>query len=237
MTDLHQLLAVQDHDTRIDQLHHRQATMPERLRLGDLQATGEKLATSIAQISDERSVLAQQERRLEDDIALVEEKRRSVDAALYGGTVSNPRELQSMQEEIAALARRQGQLEDQAIEIMERIEPLEAGAAELSAEAEANQAAVVQALDALAESEQAIRAELVGEEAARAEAATGLPEDLMAEYVRLRGRSGGVGVARLVGSQCGACHLTLSAVEVARIKKFPPGAVAHCDECGRILVR
>ncbi len=237
MTELHRLLAVQDHDTRIDQLNHRRATMPERASLDELRTRGVQLAASIEQLSEQRSVLARQERRLEDDIALVEDKRRTVDAALYGGTVSNPRELQSMQEEISALARRQGQLEDQAIDIMEQIEPLEARVAELADNAKRNHDEIASATDALAESERVIDAALVEEHARRAEAGDGLPEELMAEYSRLRGRSGGIGVARLAGSQCGACHLTLSAVEVARIKKLPVDAVAHCEECGRILVR
>jgi predicted nucleic acid-binding Zn-ribbon protein len=237
MKELHQLLAVQDHDTRIDQLNHRRATMPERARLAELQNTRRMIDESITHLSEERSQLAQQQRRLEDEIALVEEKRRSVDAALYGGTVSNPRELQSMQEEISALARRQGQLEDQTIDVMERIEPLESRLAELAKEAETNVADIARATDAVTEGERTIEAELVQELASRDEARTGLPEELIAEYGQLRGRSGGVGVARLVGSQCGACHLTLSAVEVARIKKLPDGAVAHCEECGRILVR
>ena len=84
MKELHQLLAVQDHDTRIDQLNHRRATMPERARLAELQNTGRMIDESVTHLSEERSQLAQQQRRLEDEIALVEEKRRSVDAALYG---------------------------------------------------------------------------------------------------------------------------------------------------------
>ena len=62
------------------------------------------------------------------------------------------------------------------------------------------------------------------------------PADLLAEYASLRGGAGGIGVSRLVGSQCGGCHLTLSAMEVARLRKLPDGEIAHCDECGRILV-
>ncbi len=211
--------------------------MPERARLLELREAAQQFAASTEALSEQRAQLASQERRLEDEIALVEDKRRAVDAALYGGTVSNPRELQSMQEEISALARRQGQLEDQAIDIMEQIEPVEAHLAELADCASKNEADTAAATDALAESERVIESELAQEHVRRAEAGEGLPEDLMAEYARLRGRSGGVGVARLAGSQCGACHLTLSAVEVARIKKLPPDAVAHCEECGRILVR
>jgi predicted nucleic acid-binding Zn-ribbon protein len=53
----------------------------------------------------------------------------------------------------------------------------------------------------------------------------------------LRGRLGGIGAARLVGSRCDGCQLTLAAAEVERVKRADPGTVVHCEECGRILVR
>ena len=41
----------------------------------------------------------------------------------------------------------------------------------------------------------------------------------------------------MVGGSCGGCHLSLSAVDVDRIKKLPPEAPAYCEECGRLLAR
>jgi hypothetical protein len=56
------------------------------------------------------------------------------------------------------------------------------------------------------------------------------------EYEALRRAPGGIGVARLVGSTCSGCNLTLSNVEVNRIRKAPPEQVDYCEECGRLLV-
>ena len=77
----------------------------------------------------------------------------------------------------------------------------------------------------------------IAAETGRREASLQLvPADLLAQYTSLRGGRGGIGVSRLIGSQCGGCHLTLSAMEVSRLRKLPEGEVAHCEECGRILV-
>ena len=44
-------------------------------------------------------------------------------------------------------------------------------------------------------------------------------------------------MARLVGNTCQGCRLTIPATEVDRIRKAgPDGDVAHCDNCGAILV-
>jgi predicted nucleic acid-binding Zn-ribbon protein len=70
----------------------------------------------------------------------------------------------------------------------------------------------------------------------RAAEAALLPTALSARYETLRARLRGTGAARLVGSHCDGCHLELSSVEVEKIRALPPGDVATCEQCGRILV-
>jgi predicted nucleic acid-binding Zn-ribbon protein len=46
-----------------------------------------------------------------------------------------------------------------------------------------------------------------------------------------------MGAARLIGGNCQACHLSLPATEVDRIRHMAPDAIARCEHCGAILVR
>ncbi|HEX2064156.1 MAG TPA: C4-type zinc ribbon domain-containing protein, partial [Acidimicrobiales bacterium] len=91
--------------------------------------------------------------------------------------------------------------------------------------------------EVIAEAEAAIDADVAGEEEAKAELARAVPPELLRTYEGLREKMGGIGAARLVGSSCSGCHLTLPMSELARIKKEPPDALVLCDQCGRILVR
>ncbi|MFN8018886.1 MAG: C4-type zinc ribbon domain-containing protein [Acidimicrobiales bacterium] len=230
------LLEVQAHDTRLDQLRHRLETLPERATRDAAQAAVVEVAAAIEAETAVRDDLARQQKRVDDEVESLKEKRAGFDAKLYGGTVSNPRELQDLQEEIDSLSRRITQLEDEELEIMEQVEPVEARLAELAAAADAKQAALDDAEQRLIAAEAEIRAEEDAERAVRDGAAAPVPADLLAQYEKLRAGRGGIGVARLVGSQCGGCHLALSAMEAARLRKLPAGEVAHCEECGRILV-
>jgi hypothetical protein len=90
---------------------------------------------------------------------------------------------------------------------------------------------------AVGTNELALDAELAQEIRARAAAASGVRDDLLARYEQLRAKLGGTGAARLVGGSCSGCHLALSAMELDRIRKAPPDLVVTCDQCGRILVR
>lgn len=239
MTDHPALLAlldVQAHDTRLDQLHHLHETLPAREERDAAAVAVRDTEAQLAAETAQRDDLARQQKKVDDEVELLKEKRAGFDAKLYGGTVTNPGELQDLQKEIDALSRRISSLEDDEIEIMEQVEPVEANLAELQAAAEKRRTVLADAELRLTAAEAEVLSDIDAESALRETALGPVPADLLAEYTSLRGGRGGIGVARLTGSQCGACHLTLSAMESARMRKLPDGEVGHCDECGRILV-
>ena len=81
-----------------------------------------------------------------------------------------------------------------------------------------------------------IDAEIATTARQRASEAAHLPTALSDRYETLRARLKGTGAARLIGNRCDGCHLELSSVEVEKIRAIPPGEVATCEQCGRILV-
>jgi uncharacterized protein len=231
------LLEVQGHDTTIDQLEHRRRTLPERARLDEVMAAIGEVHAEAERVEAERHELGRAQQRLEDDVHTLAEKVTRSEATLYGGTVSNPRELQALQDEIGALKRRISQLEDEELEQMVAAEPLDARSGELSTTRAALDAEASSLTAAVAEAEVAIDAELVEHRAARDAAASSVEPDLLAEYDHLRKQLGGVAIARFEGGSCLGCHLRLPAMEVDRIKHLPPDELVHCEECGRILAR
>ncbi len=233
---LERLLVVQQLDTEADQLRHRLNALPERARLDAKMAEIAALEHQVAGLSERRGAIGRDLKRLEDEVAIVEARRAETDAKLYGGAVNAARELQALQDELASLKRRQTSLEDDELELMEAAEPLDADLERLAAEQAAADEEATSLTAALAEAEVSVAGALERALAARAESVEGIDADLLAEYGRLRNELGGIAVARLVGTSCGGCHLTLSAVEVDHIRRTPAGAMVHCEECGRILV-
>jgi predicted nucleic acid-binding Zn-ribbon protein len=231
------LLEVQALDTASDQLRHRRQHLPERIELADRHVQLAGLEARIQEVQGKRDAIASSEKRLEDEIALVSDRAKAADQRLYSGTVNIPRELTALQEDIDSLQRRQRQLEDQELELMEQAEPLDAALAELATARADIDGDAVKLSAAVAEVETEIDAELADIRAKRANAVDGIPTELLAEYERLRGALGGIGVARLSGNRCEGCHLALSAVDVDRIRHEPDDALVHCTECGRLLVR
>jgi predicted nucleic acid-binding Zn-ribbon protein len=230
------LLELQAHDSAIDRLVHRRGSLPEDARLAEL---GQALA-AVDQLTAERegtlATVRREQARFEDEIEMVTRKARSEDQRAVSGKVTSPKELTAIQEEVAALRRRQGDLEDQLIERMEQRETLEAEVAELAGRREAivaEQAEVTKARDAaLVE----IDRELEAERAARGAIAPTVGEELRALYDQIRARQGGVGAAALVGNTCQGCRVSISPVELAAVRRQPPEEVKRCENCRRILV-
>jgi predicted nucleic acid-binding Zn-ribbon protein len=237
MSSLDKLLELQANDTAADQLRHRRANLPEQAELKRLAAVVADKRAALLEPHQRRSDLQREQRRLEDEIAMVTTKIASVDSQLYGSSMTSPKEAQALQADLESQNRRRSTLEDQVLELMEQIEPLDEllGAGEAAiAEVEAEAERVRTTLDEHAAELDAEAAEVA---AARAPLAAGVDADLLAEYERLRPLHGGVAVARLSGPTCLGCHISLAAAEVDQLRRQPAGAIVHCPDCGCLLVR
>lgn len=234
--DQRRLLDVQDADTRITQAKHRRANLPVLAQLHELSGRLSDLETVRGQALVEVSDIQREVTKAEDDVQAVRARAVRDNAKLNSGE-GTPRDLQALQSELEALAKRQAALEDVELEAMERLEEAQ-GRVDSAIKQIAAITAHVAELEAARDHEfAAIDAELEELAAARGAAAQGIEPGLLALFEKIRGTSGGVGAARLVGGQCQGCHMSINSVELARIENASDDDVVRCEDCGRILVR
>nr|WP_241999621.1 C4-type zinc ribbon domain-containing protein [Streptomyces klenkii] len=147
------------------------------------------------------------------------------------------KDLENLQREIASLAKRQGDLEDVVLEVMERRESAQERVTELTGRVSSVQAKVD---DAVARRDAAV-AEIDAEDASvtkeREIVAASVPADLLKLYDRLREKQGGIGAARLNQRRCEGCRLELDITELNEVRAAAPDQVVRCENCSRILVR
>src|SRR5438270_7790514 len=236
MSVLEDLLVVQEHDSAADRLRHKLDALPEKARLAEIHQRLATVEASTEDVGRRRDEVVRRQQGHEDELASVEVKIAEVDRRLYSGAVSAPRELQAMEADVASLKRHRSDVEDHVLEAMQDREPLDTELATLEQHRAALDQEADQLREAIAAQSKEIEAELATALEARQSAAVGIPEDLLAQYERLRTTQGGIGAARLVNGRCSGCHLTLPATELDRIRREPPDTVVLCDQCGRILV-
>ena len=172
-------------------------------------------------------------KRSENDLELVE-NRIAKDNQRLSSTTS-AKDAQGIEHELTTLAKRKSELEDAELGIMEVLETVRAQLAETEnakSAAEQELAELRSALESNTSALESARADL----SAKRGALVGLIDpELAAAYQRKADRN--VAVGKLVGRECGACRLSITATNLEEIVALPADEIAECPNCQAYLVR
>lgn len=233
-----QLLEVQRIDTELDRNAHRAAHAPAKEQVASATAAVAELDTQRIRSTTVVTDLTRALTRAEGDVASVRARAERDQALLASGNVSSSKQLSDLEHEVASLKRRQADLEDVELGVMEELEQAEATAQRVQQELADAQATLAAAEAALAESTAALAAERANLQAQREGAVAGVgSEELLGAYQRLR--TGGMPVAAglLRYGRCEACQMELSRVDLDAARGAAADEVLRCPECRAIMVR
>jgi uncharacterized protein len=230
------LLDLAAEDVALTQLTHRGRTLPEVAAVEAAEEAERTLAADVVRAQTEVSDLGREVKRMESDVETVRAREEKDQKLLDSGSVS-PKEMTNLQHELASLKRRQSDLEDQELELMERLEVAENTLAVAQSGLEQARADLERARqlrdDALADIADATKRH----EAARGEVAGAISAPLLSLYDRIRTQTGSTGAAMLKARQCQGCRIELYGNELSAVRNADPHEVVRCENCGRILVR
>src|ERR1700733_14725564 len=183
------LLELADLDTELGRLDHRRRTLPETAELAQLTERAAKARDAITIADPNLADLDRELARAEKNVDQVRVRIEKDNQRLNAGQVSNARELESLQNEVTSLRRRQGDLEEVVLELMERREQAQAMRDGATAEG-----ATVGADEATAPARRDAAVAEIDEQAAKAAAArvaviADVPADLIALYDKVRASS------------------------------------------------
>jgi len=230
------LLDLQAIDTRLDQIGHARTHLPQLAELADLLGKARLIDDQLVRSRTELDDVQREVAKAEADVQLVRDRAARDRARLDAGT-GTAKDLQAIQHELTSLARRQSELEDIELEVMERAEAAESDVAEL----ERGRGELTERITALEVARDEALARLDGEAAdigaPRPTVVDEVGADLATLYEKIRVANGGTGAAALRQRRCGGCQLELNPVEIQRLRVAPEDEVLRCEECRRILVR
>lgn len=229
------LLDLQKLDTRLAQIAHRMANLPEAAAHEEALANAHAADAQLVRARTHASDVERERARAEADVQLVRDRASRNQARLEAGTGSS-KDLQALQSELASLARRQSELEEIELEVMERAETAQS-VVTASEQARSEKAAALR----VAESARAAAVTTLEDEAqecrrTRADIAAGVGQDLLDLYEKILATTG-MGAAELRERRCEGCRLELMRADLARFAKAPDDEILRCEDCRRILVR
>ena len=174
-----------------------------------------------------------EQRRLDGEIGVLTARIQPEEKRLYDGSVRNPKELGNIQHELELLKGQRSKLEDQLLEVMSRIESLEAGHAAATNELSHMQARWEAEKRSLEDDAARLSGALTRAEAKREAQKLKVSPAALHLYEDVRRRRGGVAVVHIQGSMCTGCRVTIP--EAIRRRAFQPDQLAQCPNCERIL--
>lgn len=226
---LEHLWALQQVDSRLAAVRVSRAALDDGSALrAEVEVVRRAAAESAARWHECQVALKDHELQL----ASTEAKQRKIEGDLYGGRISNPKELSSMQEELVMLGRTRDHLEDRILALLDRVEALK----EEASAAEAARKAIEQRLAIHLADYEAARARLDAESetltAERAACASRVEARLLRKYAGIAAQEGGIGIVPIQNGLCGGCHNALPTGFVTRVRD---GQLVICERCRRIL--
>ncbi|HEV2356571.1 MAG TPA: C4-type zinc ribbon domain-containing protein [bacterium] len=223
------LWAVQQVDARLAALRAERAALDDGTALRAEAASARQAADdAAARLHAAHATLRDHELQL----ATAETKQKKASGDLYGGRVSNPKELAGLEEELAILARTRDHLEDRILALFDEVERLKGDLAARQAEARALEERLAAHLAVYDRERGRLEAEIGSREAERARLAAAVEPRLLKKYDGIAAQEGGVGMVAIVGGFCGGCHNDVPARFVSRVRG---GDVVTCERCHRIL--
>jgi predicted nucleic acid-binding Zn-ribbon protein len=228
------LLDVQALDTRLQQLEHRAATLPELSTIATLSAERDALRATVSERSGAWEDAQLELTRTEADVAVVEARVARDKERLQSS--ASVKDVAALEQELAALAKRQSDLEDIQLAVMETVDVAAAALASARADLDVVAARIAEA----AVSRDAALAELDAERqetaAQRATIAEKVPAELLALYEKQRARYG-IGASLLRGGVSGASGVALNSSDMNVVRAAAPDDVLLCPDSSAILVR
>lgn len=231
--DLATLLQMQHIDLEIMQASKKLQGLPQRATIleartkrrdveqkrAQLDAMHAEADARLASIGEEDAMLAEKQRRVQDEI---------------DATRSGYRDVEARTRELNGFAKRRNALEGELSTVgdeLAKIEGVQARVAEIMGDLDKRES---QATESFVKEGGALKQALAQMEARRSSLAAALPAELLAAYEKTASRTGGVAVGRLQGANCGVCRMAIEGGHLIDMKVR--GNVAPCPQCGRLLI-
>ena len=224
------LFRLQQVDSNIDAIHGRLNEIHQILD------NDEQLQRIMQTMQEAESTLQEATNQLKKSEQETEKQKVKINASessLYSGVVKNPKELQDLQLELAALKRHLITLEDRQLAAMESQDAAQQKLEGIRLEKGNLDNELSQQFKSLDQERAEKQKDLVRLETERIAAVNALDPDLIVTYDELRKEKNGVAVVLVHEASCSACGSTLTPAQEQNARSA--STITNCPNCGRIL--
>jgi len=225
--------------TLLAQLHTLDHELDEknaRVRAMDTVLATDSTATARVERDTARQHLAHVTAELRDrelQAQSLDAKMREVEQRLYGGRVTNPKELESLEKDLQMHKRQRGTLDETRLTLMDAAEQAQKRADETERALAHVEATRANEVERLTHEREMLMAQLATLTTQREHARASLDANVLKQYDQLRRAKAGRAVALIARDACGVCGVTVPTGLISRVRM--ESEIVLCPNCGRIL--
>ncbi len=211
---------------QLSRLREAEALMGESVEL-------RKARRALKKANKELGTCSTRLRSLEMDLRTVNERIESTGERLYGGRVTNPKELSGLQQDLEYSKRSRENLEDETLAAMLLLEECEEAVSNATDRLADVEKAWREQQEAISQRIERLQANVSELREQRASAAGALRAHDLALYEDLKLKKGGHAVVLLKDGMCQGCRVSVSSSKAQLVRRG--GELVTCTNCGRIL--
>jgi predicted nucleic acid-binding Zn-ribbon protein len=228
------LFQIQTIESRLQALKKGEELVRNDPKAAQIETALKEINVLLAGFEKKRINLRSSNRKLELELKSSEEHLATEEKKLYGGSVTNSRELGLIEQKVTEYKKTAGKLEDEIILGMEKDESLGAQIADLQKRKTACEQELASLRTLASQRLREINIEVTGLENELSEVLPKVPEEWLARFHKIAGAHHGVGIAQVKTGNCGACHVSLPDMLLQKVKRGDD-IITCCENCGRIL--
>ena len=232
---LETLSALLDADRWIERVIAQREHLPELEELSTLEGELRSLLAALHEAESSAEPVRRAYLAAQATAAKHHDRARDLEKALAASTGS-ARELGAMQRELEQVRERASAAEDEELDLLLALEPLDETISAIKQRAQPGVARRGELRATVAQLRESLDEEITALRATREALAHSLAAPWRERYDRALARAGVSGAARVDAGRCDGCRIALSPLDVDRFKHLEAGVLMDCPECGRLLL-
>lgn len=205
-------------------------------QVSDALANDPKVVDARAALEAEQKKLSQSRAMLKDrelDASSLDARIKELESRLYGGHVTNPKELDSLEKDLQMRKRNRSDMDDKLLALMDSVEQALRQVEESALALRKIEETRAGDLEHLTREKETLAKRLGELDAQREQARAALDADALRQYDHLRRTKAGRAVAQVKNDSCNMCGVAVPSGLIHRVRAGDE--IVLCSSCGRIL--
>jgi predicted nucleic acid-binding Zn-ribbon protein len=225
------LYSLQKADLQIDRINSRLSEIEKILQTDKKVIAAQK---KLDEINEKNKSARINLGLIEDEVKTNKIKQETNEAALYGGRIHNPKELQDLQKDIDTRKKNLQHLEEKQLDAMILLEEVEKEKSLGEDQLKQAQIMAVEQKATLVGERETLLKTMANIENERGAISASITPDYLQTYQKLRLQKKGIAVSSVEDDACSSCGADLRPEELQQVRSS--SQLYFCVSCGRILI-